>query len=230
MRARSAQGRPLAATLAVALSFGLSGCGLLSGWPGATGSGGGGKAPVKKVKVSANYSATETVQQTGTFTPAGGTKTNVSGQIARGTFSAKLPVKVNPVPKAAGAAGGGVKAVSGSFISKLDGTADFLAGTGDYHGLRVIDFSKGSFGVACLSWTSKLSNGSNTENGSFSLIGGTKLAGKSRFSGTYTGTRSQTGGPGEPATVTGTIQLGGKVGKPAKKMSADCKALAAQLP
>ena len=225
MSNRPARGRLSALAMAAVLSMLLSGCGFLGVWPGATGSGGG--APVKKVKLTTPYSVTETVQQPGTFTPAGGTNVTVKDQIVKGTFSAKLPSPVNPNPpkRSAGTAGGAVAAVSGSFISKLGGTSDFATGAGSFSGIRVIDFTKGAFGVACLSWESKISG--NTETGTFRLIGGTKLSGKSRFSGTYTGNKSQ-GGPGQPATVTGTLKLAGKVGKPAKAMNAECKALAAQ--
>ncbi len=204
----------------------LGGC----GFGGAGPAGGGG--PLKKIRLSTPYSVSQTVQNPGTFTPAGPNTVTVKGQISKGTFSAKLPNAVNPTPpkkKSAGAAGGGsVKSVSGTFISQLDGTSNFVNGTGDFKGPLVIDFSKGSFGVACLSWESKVSNNGNTETGSFILIGGTKLAARSRFSGTFTGNKTQAG-PGQPSTVNGTIKLAGKVGKPTRAMNADCKSLAAQL-
>jgi hypothetical protein len=164
------------------------------------------------------------------FTPTGGGNFAVSNQVVKGTFSATLPFAIDPsIPKRkrkAAAAGGGIRSVSGTFVSKLAGTYNAPAGTGTFSGVKVLRFSQGKLGDACLTWNSTVSNNGNTESGSFSLAGGTKLAARSRMSGTYTGTKTQTG---MTATVTGTITVSGKVGKPARGLTPECSALVPQL-
>ena len=204
----------------------LGGCGFLSAGP--LGHSGGGQSPTKKIKVTAPYTASETVQPGTIFNPTGGGNFAVSNQVVKGTFSATLPSKIDPsIPKRkAGASGGGFRAVSGRFVSKLAGTFNQPAGTGTFNGVRVLRFDQGKLGDACFTWSSTVSNNGNTENGSFSLAGGTKLAARARMSGTYSGTKSQTG---QNATVTGTLSVTGKVGKPARGLTSECQALVPQL-
>jgi hypothetical protein len=205
----------------------LGGCGFMSAPLG--GGAGGGKAPVKRISVTAPYTVSETVQPGTTFTPSGPGTFAVGNQVVKGTFNSTLPFKIDPVPrkkKKAAAAGGGFRSVSGSFVSKLAGTFNAMTQTGTFSGVKVIRFGQGKLGDACLTWNSTVSNNGNTENGSFNLVGGTKLAATARMTGSYTGTKTQTG---VNATVTGTVTVSGKVGKPAKGLTSECQALAPQL-
>lgn len=221
----SVRARLLFIPLAAVAALGLGGCGFFSAQSG------GGKAPVKRINVSTPYSATGTVQPGTIFTPAGGGSFNVSNQVVKGTFSATLPTRIDPsLPKrkkrSASAAGGGLRSVSGTFVSKLAGTYNAATGTGTFTGVKLVRFAQGKLGNACLTWNSSVTNNGNNETGSFTLAGGTKLAARARFTGTYAGTKSQVG---TTATVTGTITASGKVGKPARGLTPDCQALVGQL-
>jgi hypothetical protein len=181
--------------------------------------------------VTTPYSETGTAQPGTSFTPTGGGNVTVANEIVKGTFSATLPFKINPnLPKAkkkkAGAAGGGLSAVSGTFISKLGGTYNFISGTGTFTGIKVMRFAQGKLGDACLTWSSSVTNFKNNVSGSFSLAGGTKNSARSRVTGSYTGTKSQTG---PTATTTGTLTVSGRIGKPARALTPECTALVGQL-
>jgi len=193
------------------------------------GGGAGGKSPLKRINVTTPYSVSESVQPGTVFTPTSPGIFAVSNQIVKGTFSATLPFKVDPsIPKGKkkASAAAGFRSVSGTFVSKLQGTYNAISNTGTFNGVRLLRFSQGPLGDACLTWSSTVSATTNAETGDFSLVGGTKLAARARMTGTYSGTKSQTG---TNATVTGSITVSGKVGKPARGLNADCQALAPQL-
>jgi hypothetical protein len=207
--------------LVVASALILGGC-------GAYGVGGSGSPSVTKVKVTAPFTETGTVQPGTTFTPSGPGTVTVGNQVVEGQFSSKLPSKITlPGKKGTGSAAavGGIRSVSGRFISRLAGSLNLLTGAGTFSGTKVMRLN-GKLGDLCLTWTSNTTNGGNNETGTFRVAGGTKVAATARGGGTYTATKSQNG---TTATLTGTVKASGKIGKPAKKPSADCKALAAQL-
>lgn len=211
------------------LVVGLSGCSFYDSVP--VGGSSGGKGRAKSINISTAFTQTGTVQPGTVFAP-GPTPTSVviTGQVSKGTFSATLPFKVNPnLPKKkkkAGAAGGGISSVSGSVVSRISGTYDFVAGTGTFTGVQVLRFNQAKLGDACLTFTSTASNFAKNETGEFILAGGTKLAARTRATGSYTASKPA---QGPTATVSGTLTLTGKIGKPAKGLTPACSALAGQL-
>jgi hypothetical protein len=179
---------------------------------------GGGTA---KVKFTATYSGTASELPGTVTTPNPNGTLNIQNKTIKGTFSGKLPVKIDPTPpkkKSAGAAAGGIKSVSGTFIGRSSGTFNPATGTAELTGVQVLKFNGGVLGEACLKVTTKVTNGGNNETGTFTLVGGTKVAGRARFSGTYTGAAAASG-------YTGKLSGKGKLGKPARPHNADCKAI-----
>lgn len=220
---RSGRKRLVLAIPVIAASVLIGGC-------TAYGVGGAGSPSVVKAKVTAPYTETGTVQPGTTFTPSGQPgEVAVGNQVVKGRFSSKLPSKITLPGKKRGtgsaAAAGAIKFISGRFISRLAGSLNLLTGAGTFSGIKVMRLN-GKLGDVCLTWTSNTSDGGNNETGTFRLAGGTRVAATARGGGTYTAKKSQNG---TTATVTGTVKASGKIGKPAKKPSADCKALAAQL-
>jgi hypothetical protein len=211
------------------LGFILSGCDPPS-WYTASSAGGG---KTSKISVaSVQFTGTETFTPgTQTPGPAPGQIT-IQNEIVKGTFAGTLPQAVSVTPpkrkKGASAAGGGrVRIVSGTFVARLSGTYTPSTGIGTFNGVQLLRFTPAKIGDACLTFNSNVTNRGSNEQGNFTLVGGTKAAARGRFSGDYQLIVTQTAP--NTATITGLINGSGKVGKPARGLSADCQTLAAQL-
>jgi hypothetical protein len=188
---------------------------------------GGASGAPKKLTIDASYSGGLSFPPGGTFTPTGGGNFQITDRPVSGSFSASLGKKVT-IPKSATAAGGGVKSVTGSLYGSVDGNYNVATGTGNSSGVMVMRFSVGKLGIACVTFAGTVSNRARTEEGSFTLVGGTKEAKTSRFSGTY----SQTGTGVSPTASQGSGQLTGKVkfDKSPRGLTDECKALLPNLP
>lgn len=216
--------------LAGLLVFVLSGCDPPSWYLSAHSSG---KGKTRKINVSATFTGTETFQPGTIFTPGPGGVTTVQNNVAKGPFSGTLPFKINLNPPrakkgSASAAGGGVRTVSGTYVAKSSGSFTASTGTGQFTGTMLMRFAQAKIGDACLTFSLTSGSSGATESGSFSLVGGTKAAATSRFTGTFTKTLQQTGTAGA-ISVSGSMSGQGKVDKPARPLNADCQALIGQL-
>lgn len=185
----------------------LSGCDIVNG------------GGVAKVKINATFSGTGTEQPGTTFAPGPNGTTLIQNKTVKGTFTATLPSKIDPTPPKpkAAAAGGGIKAASGTFIARSSGTFNPVNNSATLSGVQVLKFNQG-LGEACLKIETSITNGGANETGTFTLIGGTKVAGRARLSGTYSGAAG-------PSGFTGRLNGKGKLGKSLRPHNADCKAI-----
>ena len=184
--------------------------------------------PAKRVTVNSAYTGTVTSPPGGTFTPApDGQSVAIQDRPFAGSLTGALPRKVRVQKKPGSEKTFTLKALTGTFYSNVDGTT-FSNGTGQYTGLQLIRFAKRQLGIACVSFSSASSNNERTENGTFTLVGGTRASKRARFSGAFTQTAQDTSSNSSPVsgTITGTL----KFNKKKRPLSADCRALLPQLP
>jgi hypothetical protein len=189
----------------------LSGCDIVSPLKGGVGT--------AKVKINATFTGNGTEQPGTTFAPGPNGTTLVQNKTIKGTFTATLPKKIDPTPPKpkAAAAGGGIKIATGTFIARSSGAFNPATNSATLSGVQVLKFDQG-LGEACMKLETTVTNGGANETGTFTLVGGTKIAGKARFAGTYSGSQGPTG-------FTGTLNGKGKLGKSLRPHNADCKAI-----
>lgn len=230
MRVRATP-RLLAAPLTGLLAVGLSGCfsqELVLPF-GAQSAGGGGK--VQKLKTeSAPFSGTITFLPGTVVTqgPGPGEQT-ISNETNSGSFSATLPKAIAlRKPGARAAAKGGLKTVNGSYVQRGSGIYTPATQSGSFTGVLLLSFSQAKLGQACLTLSSTPTSAGRAESGTFALIGGTKIAARMRFSGSYTQVVQPTGT--NTSTYTGSLSGQGKYPKSARPLNADCASLQPLLP
>jgi hypothetical protein len=227
MRSPRAILRLLPIALSGLLAVGLGGCfsqELVLPF-GAQSAGGGGK--VQKLKTSAPVSGSITFLPGTVIIHGPGGQQTIASETNKGTFSATLPKRIALRKPKASAAGGGIKTVSGSFIQLGGGTFTPSTQSGSFTGTLLLRFDQAKLGLACLNLSANVTDNGRNQSGTFTLVGGTKIAASVRFSGTWTQALQSTGA--STTSFTGNITGQGTYPKSARPLNADCKSLQPQL-
>lgn len=222
-----------AALCAAALALGLSACTEsphgFSSLAGKSGASGKVKLP-KRYSVNTPFTGSVVALPGGTFTPSpDGQSVAIADRPYSGDYSVVLPTraKVPVSPKSSKTFK--VKALTGPYYTTISGTT-FSSGTSQLNGVQVIKFSRAKLGVACVSFTTTVTDNGRNATGSFSLEGGTKVAKRMTFSGTFTQSSpaQPTGGSASPTTGTLTGEI--RFNKKPRGLTPQCAALVGFLP
>ena len=220
----------MAALLALLLTVVLSGCDVLSeiARPMRPATGKTARGPIKHpdaISVIAAFFGLE-AREGGTNTVTGPGTSQVTDKLVSGPFNATLPINIAVPGKSQGRVV--TNKVKGTFIAKFNGTTNSNTDMSSLNGIGVLKFKLKALGTACFTMGESFTQHGSHGSGTFKSTGGTGGAATMRAHGTVTDTVTTI--DSSTSKDKGKIHIHAKLHRPSKAASADCTALAAQLP